>query len=336
MNIDELKLIERLRKADKEAEQSFRDRYEADVANEIYKLAEAGIVSFDDKHRLIDEVLREFLRLIKSGWTITDTKLSLAELIRVFTGSKLYKEYLDKFGFMGEWSLLKLPPSPFEFDEKGSAPLTVRTPRVWLLERPTQRIAFRTEDQLTPQYLSSQIIPYINALMVMQHVFDDLRQRERSKVVIKSITQRSPISLGLEGVGDAIDSVKEDVVPWRKQNAQKVAALKLKETEAEIKKKQAEAVEIRARSAKERAEAKKIEAEAVKMREDAVRQKIENEKLRFELDSSKLKLALELVQKMHPDLSEPDRLAHAIRLLPALNTLTTSDMEPKVPRADKG
>lgn len=180
---------------------------------------------------------------------------------------------------------------------------------------------------LTPRFLSEVLAPYLDAIALIQNIYDDVRQVRKHEVVVRVITQLSPIDVSLTGAADAISAVKEDLIPWRKEHAKQIAALQEKQIEAEIKKKNAEALEIRSRSHKEKAEAKRIEAEAAKLKAEAEKMCLENEKLKFELESAKLKLALELVAKMKPDLLEPDRIAYAVRLLPAINVIATSDIE---------
>jgi DNA-directed RNA polymerase specialized sigma24 family protein len=180
---------------------------------------------------------------------------------------------------------------------------------------------------LTPRFLADVLAPYIDAIAAIQNIYDDVRQVPKHEVVIRFIGHFSPIDVSLNGAADAISAVKEDLIPWRKEHAKQIAVLQEKQVQAEIKKKNAEVLEIRSRSSKERAEAKKIEAEAEKLKAEAEKMYLENEKLKFELESAKLKLALELVAKMKPDLPEPDRIAYAVRLLPAINVIITSDIE---------
>ena len=91
--------------------------------------------------------------------------------------------------------------------------------------------------------------------------------------------------------------------------------------------KEAEALELRARSAKGRAEAKKIAAEAFKIRQEAQRLRLENEKLHFEMQSAKLQLAIDIVSKMRPDLSDKDRLVHAFNMMKSIGNFLMADID---------
>jgi hypothetical protein len=47
-----------------------------------------------------------------------------------------------------------------------------------------------------------------------------------------------------------------------------------------------------------------------------------------ELNSLRLQMALDILYKLQPDLTQPQRLAYAVKLLPALSALTTIEIEP--------
>jgi hypothetical protein len=193
-----------------------------------------------------------------------------------------------------------------------------------------QHFQVSNDRQLTTRYLSSTLIPFLNAVESIQHIFDDILHRPHTEMVVRHVAQYSPIDVNLEGAAEAIKVVKEDIIPWRRQHAKKIAALEEKQVQEEIKRKRAEALEIRARSKKEHAEAAKIQAEAAKLRQEAERMSIENARARFELDAAKLKFALELVDKMNPELPEAQRITQAVRLLPAINSIATSDVDIKL------
>ena len=199
-----------------------------------------------------------------------------------------------------------------------------------LLVRETTWLYLETGDDLTPRYLEHGVVPYLNALETLQHVIDNLLGEPHENVLIKSLTRESPLSINLEGLSDALDAIKEELIPWRKKHAQKIAELRQHEAAADIKKKESEAMEIRARSTKSRAEAEKVKAEVLKLREEARRLEIENESLRFDFQGKKLRLALELVGNIQPDLPPEQRLVYATRMLASLETLAMSNLEPKL------
>lgn len=193
-----------------------------------------------------------------------------------------------------------------------------------------QRLTLEAGFELTPQFLSAALSPYLEAVAVIQQVSNDVMQWPPRGVVIKSISRQSPIDVSLSGAADAITALKEEIIPWRKKHAQELAELQATHVRAEIRKKEAEELELRARSERERAESEKIRAEAAKVREEARQLQLDNEARGLELQRAKINLALELVSKMRPDLSQIDKYIYAMRLLPAIDTLATSEIEPNL------
>lgn len=210
-----------------------------------------------------------------------------------------------------------LRPAPDEGDEGG---LTFQNPH--------QRLTVKGNFELTPRFLSTVLAPYLEAVAAVQQVSDAVMRWPPRGVLVKSISHQSPIDVSLSGAADAITALKEDIIPWRKKHAKELAELRATHVRAEIRKKEAEALEIEARSEKETAESEKIRAEAAKVREEARQLQLENETREIELQRAKINLALELVSKMRPDLPPSDKYVYAMRMLPAINTLATSEIEP--------
>lgn len=183
---------------------------------------------------------------------------------------------------------------------------------------------------MTAQFLSSVLMPYVGAIADMQRVCNAVMRRPHREVVVKSISQNSPTSIKLIDAAQAINALKEDIIPWRRENAQSLAMLKELEVAADIKKKEEEALEIRARATKDEAEAEKIRAEAAKAREEAEQLRIENDRRRFELKKAKLELALDIVSKIQPDLPPADKYIHAMQLLPSIDDFAASPIEPSL------
>lgn len=180
---------------------------------------------------------------------------------------------------------------------------------------------------LTPAYLASDIVPYLKAITDIQHVIDEILGRTPSLLKIRSITQKSPISVSLEGAAEAVQEVKDTVIPWRREHIVIMARLAEQEKQAEIETKKAEVLEKRASATKSRAEAEKLLAEAARQHEEAERLKLENEKLRLELHRAKIQLALDILNKLAPALPETERITYLVKLLPSLDTLTSSNLE---------
>ena len=130
----------------------------------------------------------------------------------------------------------------------------------------------------------------------------------------------APITVSLEGVSEAIEIVKESIVPWRRKHADVLARLSEQEKNLEIELKKAEILE-------KRAHAQKARDEAAQAREEAEKLKLENDKLMLELRRSKIDLALEILKNIAPNLSEAEKLDYVVRLLPPIDTLLSSEVQ---------
>jgi uncharacterized protein with HEPN domain len=189
------------------------------------------------------------------------------------------------------------------------------------------RLIVDRERLLTPKYLEKAVSPFATALAELQELIDSAKGREGHRIVVRSITNYSPISVSLEGAAEAATVVRDTVVGWRREHDKKLAGLVEREKETEIERQKAELLKIRAEAAKNRADAERIRAEAAKQIEESERQRLENERLRFELQRDKVNFALELLQKIAPTLSEPERITYVMRLLPTLETISSSPLQ---------
>jgi hypothetical protein len=172
----------------------------------------------------------------------------------------------------------------------------------------------------TPTYFADTVAPYLQAIAELQQLICEARGNKASEINIRSIKHLSPISVSVEGITDAIELVRETIVPWRKKHAQQMASLLEKEKELEIERKRAEILEKRAEAEKER-------IELLLLKEQCERLKLENDKLRLELQRAKIELALEVLFKVNPYLSEEDKIGYVIKLLRPLDVLVTSELE---------
>jgi hypothetical protein len=164
--------------------------------------------------------------------------------------------------------------------------------------------------KLTTEYARDILTPYLNAIKNLQEIINDIQGRKTRKVEIVNIKQNSPISVSLDGASEAIQVIKDTVVPWRRKHAESMARLIEQEKSVEIEAKKAEVVD------------KKIIA-----REQANKLKLENEKLRLELQQAKIQLAIEVLNSISHNLSQTEREAVISKLLPILETLALSRLE---------
>lgn len=179
---------------------------------------------------------------------------------------------------------------------------------------------------LTPAVLGREVTPYLEALADLQGVLDEIRRAEKKPVVIWSIIQGS-VEVSVEGLGEAIATLRDDLIPWRRKHAQKKAELAEQGARLRIEREQAEILAARARAAKEREEAKQLQLDYERKRLENERLAIENQKLRDELHQARIELALQIIERMNPNLSEAEKITFVVRLLAPLELLTESDLE---------
>lgn len=197
----------------------------------------------------------------------------------------------------------------------------------------TKRIAQRTitlvseTKKLTPHLLSAELSPFLNAIEAIQRVIDSIQGRPPKDVLIKSISQNSPITVTLEGAVKAIQVLIDIVVPSRRKHQEKLARLELQNKKAEIDSKKAEILERQAKAAKDQSEAERIKAEADRQRAETERMMLEIDKLRYEVSSDKIQLALEMLAKVAPALPDIDKGAYLAKLLPPLSVVISSGLE---------
>jgi amino acid adenylation domain-containing protein len=188
-------------------------------------------------------------------------------------------------------------------------------------------LVFAGPAKLTPQYLDTNISPYLNAIDDLQRLIDEIKGQKSSRLYIKSISQSSPIGVDLNGAPEAIQLIRDTIVPWRRRHTEKIAHLEEKKKQAEIGSIKADILEKRARAARDNAEAEKTAAEAARQREETEKLRLDNEKLQLELIASKFQLALDLLSQISPSLPDTEKTAFVVKLLPVLDTLVFSELE---------
>jgi hypothetical protein len=185
------------------------------------------------------------------------------------------------------------------------------------------------EQSLTSEYLKSTILPYLSAITDIQRILDKIQNKNSGEVKIKSISQNSPISVSLDGASQAIQTIIEYVIPWKRKYAEEIAQLSISDKQAEIETKRAEVLEKRARATKDRAESEKLLAEIGVKKAETTRMELENEKLRLELQRAKIQMALDVLKEIAPNIPETEKVEHLLRLLPPLDVIIFSNLEIK-------
>ncbi len=146
------------------------------------------------------------------------------------------------------------------------------------------------------------------------------------------------ITVNMEGVKDAVDTVKEVVIPWQKEQAERRAKLENTLRQAEIQRLNAQTLAERAKLDKEKAgeevdraqaelilaQARKTEAEAKLILGQAEKAFADAERERELMRLERIKLAEKIVEKYSPNLTGAEKINYIIRLLPELDRLLSS------------
>jgi hypothetical protein len=160
---------------------------------------------------------------------------------------------------------------------------------------------------LTPVYLADSVAPFLSAIESVQQVVNEVKGVRKTFFRIRTITQSSPLNIGLEGATEAVKLLRELASPWRNRHAQNMAELAEREKEAEIALKQAELFEIKARTIREKEEARKYSFEADKQRLEAERLRLDYEEKRLVLERERIRLVFEIVDRLNPDLESEQK-----------------------------
>lgn len=198
------------------------------------------------------------------------------------------------------------------------------------------------DQPLTPKYLSNEIAPYLNAITAIQNVIDEIKGQPH-EVLIRSITQSSPIEVNLTGVAEVMDILDKRFTPWKQKHAQQMARYEELKIRTEIENKQCELLQkqIAAQNAQllqaKQVEQAKLEIAEKRMELEERRLALEEKRLaleekRLELHRGRIQLALDILSEIEPNLNETDRIEYVMRLLPHLETITESNLEVGVNR----
>lgn len=149
------------------------------------------------------------------------------------------------------------------------------------------------------------------------------------------------INVSFEGVKDAVDIVKEMVIPWQKEQAERKAKLENAIRQAEIQRLNVQALAEQAKVGREKAaaeldhaqveltiaQAKKAEAEARLIIAQAEKTIAEAEKVREELQLARITLATQIVEKYNPNVTGAEKINFIIRLLSDIEHLLSGSVE---------
>jgi hypothetical protein len=162
---------------------------------------------------------------------------------------------------------------------------------------------------LTPDLMTTAVSPYLSAIGNIQAALDRIRRRESGAVIITEV-QANPIRVSFSGGRDAVRVIREDVLPWRRDNAWQTDGIKTRRTRMKVLEKEVKtSVTARAR---------------MNLLQDEIAGREES------LEKNESDLALAILQKNGLDLSKltkTDKKKWIQSMLPALATIIDSELQ---------
>lgn len=180
------------------------------------------------------------------------------------------------------------------------------------------KIVFVSQDdfELNDEYIKTIVRPLIEAIIQLQELINQILERPSFEISVLSITKNSPLSVSLDGASDAVQLLQETFVQWRSDHAKLKARLEEEEKKAEI--------------ILKRIQAQKDHVETSKAEEELTKLKLENEKLKFdlqmEMQKEKFELAVTMLERIKAELSEEQKQIYVQRLLVIIEVLLTSNL----------
>lgn len=188
------------------------------------------------------------------------------------------------------------------------------------------------EVQFRSDFIGTYVLPYMSSLENLQRVTHRIEGKP-TKIKVHSISHYSPIKASVSGIAQALNILDEKITPWKRQHSKKISKLREEEIRINNQKTKAEMLEIEARSLLSVKEADKIMQEARLMKAQAEQQEIQNEKEKFKLRKSQVRLALDILKELKEDRLEfehPTIMAYINEILEPLKIISESPIEVEV------
>jgi len=182
-------------------------------------------------------------------------------------------------------------------------------------------------DRLTPENLSSQVAPYLQAIFDIQQIVGEFEVQAGGVAAqprIVSISQNSPIQVSVEGIGKAFDIISMMVIPWKRENAKKRDDSAVAQEQLKIVVAQAEIAEKKLQSAQnQKMAALELEQKRLEIRE----KQLDLDKREREGFEETLRMAFRILDEVAPGLSAEQRVARAIDLTRGVKVIAESRLE---------
>jgi von Willebrand factor type A domain len=167
-------------------------------------------------------------------------------------------------------------------------------------------------ERLTSETLRNDIAPTLAGIEMIGQSASWAAHREYQGTV-SSISQDSPISINLSGLKETVDLVLAYVIPWRRQNAEKLSHLEVQKHELEI---------------------RKQENDLSFYGLEQEQRRLETAKAQYELAKSKWELAEKIFKELYPEneLRGIEKQEAISRILAGIDQLASTRLEFEVVR----
>src|SRR5712691_7909511 len=188
---------------------------------------------------------------------------------------------------------------------------------------------------LTADYLRNAVVPLIAAFDDIQQLLSLEWDLNLPPLALMGLSRTNP-TISLEGAAELVEGVLKHTVPWRKQNFKRLEELKIAKQEVEIEKGMAEEKEIEARVAESEERRKNLEAAAAERRSRANSIDMDCRLKQLEVDRGRWRLLMDMVNDIKPNATEEEKIALARKLSAPIETITESELTPKVIKITEG
>ncbi len=182
---------------------------------------------------------------------------------------------------------------------------------VQLLAPPTL-ITVNSNYSLTASTLRNDVAPTLAGIEAIGQAVSYISGSEY-RGTVSSISQDSPISINLTGLRETVELVLAYVIPWRRQNAERLSSLEVRKAEIEVERNERD-----------------LSAHAFEIEQ----RRLENLRIELELAKSKWDLAERMIRDLDPDSNLRGEARHEAfaRLLSGIEQLGSTRMEFEVVR----
>jgi transcriptional regulator with XRE-family HTH domain len=196
------------------------------------------------------------------------------------------------------------------------------------IEESTRRIVLSRTTQergaaegITLDALEGELLPYLRAIQTIQNVADEIDAKVTRPLSLYRFEKYSPITIDIRGAAQAIELLLSVVVPWRREHSERMATYREKERVLEIR-----SLEIAVTQQQEQAA-----TQAERGQKELEKLALELKALTVALRHSQIDLAGRILTDIKPNMSEPEYARHLHQLIPGIEVLTESCLEPSRP-----